>query len=400
MIYVRELARQPVTRVSVTHLFQACKNPNAERLYLNAQFLRKEVPIRYAHRVHQLRNLPYGLAEDKYITRAADLFTALATEIRKHPVPKCPESRASFDTLLNNVTAATAIVPELIRRAVERLLWPSYKAHRLTEVAKLEQRKEVDRHLDWFFTARIGQRFLVQHYLAATAPQQREGFSGIIQSRCCPAEVCEAAAAEVTRVVMETDCKCPAISVVGDLQATFTFVPSHIFFVLAETLKNACKATILHSQAMGTELPPVRVIIACGPKDVMIKIEDQGGGFPRSRLADVWSYCNEPGLVKTSDGSAGPHVLPQHAAIAVEAPPATRGMGLPLSRLYAKYFGGTLHLIPMEGYGTDCYVNFNRLGDDNCENIPQVVSESPGGRQAKIDAQEIHSSLFDAQARR
>ena len=32
------------------------------------------------------------------------------------------------------------------------------------------------------------------------------------------------------------------------------------------------------------------------------------------------------------------------------------GLGLPLARLYAKYFGGTLHLAPMEGYGTDGYI--------------------------------------------
>jgi hypothetical protein len=32
------------------------------------------------------------------------------------------------------------------------------------------------------------------------------------------------------------------------------------------------------------------------------------------------------------------------------------GLGLPLARLYAKYFGGTLYLAPMEGYGTDGYI--------------------------------------------
>ncbi|CAN0423398.1 unnamed protein product [Discosporangium mesarthrocarpum] len=36
-------------------------------------------------------------------------------------------------------------------------------------------------------------------------------------------------------------------------------------------------------------------------------------------------------------------------------------MGLPLSRLYARYFGGSLKLRPMEGYGTDAYLHLHRL---------------------------------------
>ncbi|KAF4712165.1 hypothetical protein FOZ62_017489 [Perkinsus olseni] len=39
------------------------------------------------------------------------------------------------------------------------------------------------------------------------------------------------------------------------------------------------------------------------------------------------------------------------------------GFGLPLSRLYAKYFGGDLHVQSLYGYGTDVYVNLNHLGN-------------------------------------
>jgi len=41
-------------------------------------------------------------------------------------------------------------------------------------------------------------------------------------------------------------------------------------------------------------------------------------------------------------------------------PIAGKGFGLPLSRLYAQYFGGGLDLVSMEGYGTDVFL---RLGD-------------------------------------
>jgi pyruvate dehydrogenase kinase 2/3/4 len=39
------------------------------------------------------------------------------------------------------------------------------------------------------------------------------------------------------------------------------------------------------------------------------------------------------------------------------------GYGLPLSRLYARYFGGDLQIISMEGYGTDAYLHISRLGN-------------------------------------
>jgi hypothetical protein len=39
------------------------------------------------------------------------------------------------------------------------------------------------------------------------------------------------------------------------------------------------------------------------------------------------------------------------------------GYGLPISRLYARYFGGDLHVVPMEGYGADTYLHLKRVSD-------------------------------------
>ncbi len=39
------------------------------------------------------------------------------------------------------------------------------------------------------------------------------------------------------------------------------------------------------------------------------------------------------------------------------------GFGLKLARLYATYFGGSLHLYSMHGYGTDVYLRLSKIGD-------------------------------------
>jgi C4-dicarboxylate-specific signal transduction histidine kinase len=39
------------------------------------------------------------------------------------------------------------------------------------------------------------------------------------------------------------------------------------------------------------------------------------------------------------------------------------GFGLPMTRVYAEYFGGGLEMATMHGYGTDVYLRLNHIGN-------------------------------------
>ena len=47
----------------------------------------------------------------------------------------------------------------------------------------------------------------------------------------------------------------------------------------------------------------------------------------------------------------------------VDSPLAGLGYGLPISRSYARYFGGDVSIMSMEGYGTHAFVYLTRLGN-------------------------------------
>lgn len=93
------------------------------------------------------------------------------------------------------------------------------------------------------------------------------------------------------------------------------------------------------------EPPPIRLVVAEGEEDITIKVSDEGGGIPRSGLPRIWTYLYTTARSPLEDmerdgadgGGDGPAVL------------AGYGYGLPISRLYARYFGGDLQILSMEG---------------------------------------------------
>lgn len=46
-------------------------NPVERQLIMSAQFLRAELPIRLAHRVAELENLPYGLSAKPHVLKVS-----------------------------------------------------------------------------------------------------------------------------------------------------------------------------------------------------------------------------------------------------------------------------------------------------------------------------------------
>jgi pyruvate dehydrogenase kinase 2/3/4 len=364
-------------------------------LFRASQFLSEELPIRLAHRVQELETIPDGLNEMASIKKVQDWYAQSFEELTTLPKPSL--DKETRDRLLNppkqnsKVLSRTTQNPSLhnssggkngssnTRRYFasidEGYDWPQELADYnrkfgktletikrrhdsvvptvaagINEYKRKRQRMQIDSSiqsfLDRFYMSRIGIRMLIGQHIALTGQQhtRHPNYVGIICTKTNVKELAEEAI-ENARFVCEDHYglfDAPKVQLFCPPGLNFMYVPGHLSHMLFETLKNSLRAVVETHGAEKEEFPVTKVIVAEGKEDITIKISDEGGGIPRSAIPLVWTY-----MYTTVDST--PELDPSFNATDFKAPMAGFGYGLPISRLYARYFGGDLKLISMEG---------------------------------------------------
>ncbi|KAF9127835.1 hypothetical protein BGW39_005525 [Mortierella sp. 14UC] len=223
-----------------------------------------------------------------------------------------------------------------------------------------------------------------------------------------------------------------------DISTTYVdeFLHRNIYELLKNAMRATCETHLNNGSPVSlglssivssrSKLSPIKLVLVDGGEDVTIKISDEGGGMALSEMDKIWSYvhsgdssslrqtCSNPtktqqevpkttttttpfqpsapntsalltsnvsstktetkNIFRTADSMTVMGGLASEAKDYLDLPLNGSGHGLPLARLIARYFGGDLSLISMEGYGTDSYLSLFR-DDDHLENFPEVDEE-------------------------
>lgn len=175
-----------------------------------------------------------------------------------------------------------------------------------------------------------------------------------------------------------------------DFQLKFNFpsyIPVHLEYVLTEVLKNAFRATVethfkRHGAASAEPISPILITISRAAVPdyshrtfLSLRIRDRGGGVSPSNMAKIFSYAfTTAGRAEESGGNdAADGFPPDGAGSSGDVHGVTSanmfgeitskgvqvgmgtiaglGYGLPMARLYATYFGGSLDLLSLDGWG-------------------------------------------------
>ncbi|KAL8481182.1 hypothetical protein ACS0TY_027099 [Phlomoides rotata] len=337
------------TGVSLRYMMEFGSRPTPRNLLISAQFLHKELPIRIARRALELESLPHGLSFKPAILKVRDWYLDSFRDLRSFPSIKDNIDELDFTQMIKLIKVRHNNVVPMMALGVQQ--WKKDLNPKLV----YEDLDEIHQFLDRFYLSRIGIRMLIGQHVALHDPDPPPDCVGYIHTKMSPVEVARSASEDARSICLREYGSAPDVNIYGDPNFTFPYVPTHLHLMVFELVKNSLRA--VQEQYMDSDkvAPPVRIIVADGLEDVTIKVSDEGGGISRSGLSKIFTYLY----------STAKNPLDEQSEIDLDTATtmAGYGYGLPISRLYARYFGGDLQIISMEGYGTDAYLHLSRLGD-------------------------------------
>ncbi|XP_012944307.1 3-methyl-2-oxobutanoate dehydrogenase [lipoamide] kinase, mitochondrial, partial [Aplysia californica] len=342
-------ALQPSVRLTPAAILYSGKSPDQSHILRSCQYLHKELPVRIAHRINGFRNLPFIVGCHPTLLSVHELYIRAFHILSDFgPIRDLDQERQWSEALRNLLDDHKDVVTQL--------------AEGFSECRKyVSDEILIKSFLDRTLTSRLGIRMLSEHHLALH--DEKPNHVGIINVAFSPRKLVEKKADFIRGVCEAKYGAAPSVKINGHANATFPYIQPPLDYILGELLKNAMRASV-ESHLSGVGIPDVTVTIANNDHHFVFRISDRGGGIPAKIAKKVFDYNFTTSGSTTDDrvdgGIFGQIMQAEHTG---PAPGKMHGygFGLPTSRAYAQYLGGSLTLESLEGIGTDVYLRLSHI---------------------------------------
>ncbi|CAM2704656.1 unnamed protein product [Rotaria socialis] len=327
------------------------------------KFLRVELLIRWSHMRKEMNYLPPKLLEMPSFALANSLYDQSYSEILefKNVDPDASTLRKFTEALVGIRKRHVDVISTLAK---------AYMEFEKVSSSNSIEKNRIQYFYDRFFLNRIGVRTLIYHHtlLFGDESPQHSQQAGIIDPSVDIVAVIQEAYSMAKQLFQQVSYPVPKIEIQSynsedhsTNPVTIAYIPSHIYHIVFELLKNSLRATVERYGLDAKEYPPVRVLIVKGHEDLTIRIDDNGVGIPRSKLSYLFHYMYS---------TAPKFLLNGHEQNIKSIPIAGLGYGLPIARLYARYFQGNLSIASIENHGTSAYVLLQATAENASERLP------------------------------
>ncbi|CAB1316052.1 unnamed protein product [Coregonus sp. 'balchen'] len=334
-------------------------------------FLRKELAVRGANTMKEINLLPRDLRIQPSIKLVHSWYIQSFEELLDYEQRGPEDSRTLndfLDTLVKIRNRHNEVVPTMAQGVIEYKQKFGFDPFISSNVQYF---------LDRFYTNRISFRMLINQHTLLFGDDRTTSHPkniGSIDPTCNVNEVVKDAYETAKMLceeyymiapelkIEEYNSKAPSKTIQVD------YVPSHLFHMLFELFKNSMRATVEHHENSTAGTPPSEGHGDAGKGRPLYQVTpvlspqiiDRGGGVPLRKIDKLFSYMYSTAPTPSLEPGNGTQA----------APLAGFGYGLPISRLYARYFQGDLNLYSMEGVGTDTVIYLKALSSESFERLP------------------------------
>ncbi|KAJ2157163.1 [Pyruvate dehydrogenase (acetyl-transferring)] kinase 2, mitochondrial [Coemansia sp. RSA 552] len=384
----RYTAQDP-KKVSLRQLVLFGRQLTEDKLVASANYVRSELPVRLAHRISDFQFLPYIAGTNPHLKTVYDLYWRAFDEFRRFPAVRTLDDNRRFcDNVKKNLLEHSQVIPQL--------------GMGVSECADLVAQDEIDLFMNQMLISRISRRTLAEQHIALSeqfdedlrahlnvSPEESyaakmtrapPGFAtqhiGIVRADCNVAQLVNSCALHAAGLYEEAyhlpPGSAPHVIVEGHTDATFMCIPAHFSYIIHELLKNSMSHVMerFHSRLddkgpSGGEpvFPPIRVTVCLSHRDIVVRVSDQSGGIDPDVLPYIWSFTHPLKAKRLHNFHSVRRMEARMDEADSVSPLLAFGFGLPMSRVYAKYWGGNVNVHSLPGHGVDAYVQLPRLGN-------------------------------------
>lgn len=403
---IKEMQKLTPTSLSVQELLSFPQQTNPEeRSFI---FLRKQLLIRLANIIFEIECLPKAFRQQPSFAQCQEWYWQSFKDILRfeevdaRDISNQQEFTASLQKVVNR---HSSVVETMAHAVLEYKHYTNYQAPNNNR----EFNRELTKFLDRFFMSRIGIRLLINQHLALfsssmdnmESSHQLDTYKVGAFDRCMNVKTVIEDAYYDAQYLCEKnyfDYDCPELELItknctnlfGESAFEIGYVPSHLHHICFEVFKNAQRASIENAIKLDkVDAEPIKVSITVGETEISVKIEDRGGGASNQTARNWFDYLYTTASDPTKnqekgDDSTTASIVERNAAAdsgnqptnfqVGDAPMAGYGVGLPISRLYARYLSGELQVIPTEGLGTLVVLYLKRNSEHAKEVLPNYVT--------------------------
>lgn len=423
---------KPLIRLNPIAMMYMGVSEDNSHLLKSANYLRNELPIRLAHIIKELRHLPFIIAcnpsmldiHERCIKAFRDFEPFIDHEIQDL------DTERRFNQVVYNMLEMNKDLLALLcdgfkdsRRYMRDEKFIKTYLNKILS-ARLGIRLLSEHHIALNKQSSLNKIFVNEElnediaeekkngqidYMQSNSPSDSqasmssstsnnakdENWVGIIHRKFSPKKLVENSSRLVSRLCKDKYGATPKVKIDGHTNAQFPYLPLPLEYIMPELLKNAFRATY-EQHRDSPSLPDVNITIAVNDKDFVIRIRDRGGGIPHHLVSKIFDYhfttaydekkAKDEGGNSTENGQSELPDQPPNDSFNIYLDNSAMGMiceasstrglavmhgygfGLPTSKAYAEYLGGSLTCQSMQGIGSDFYL---RLGLLDVE--PEVV---------------------------